>query len=66
MRLARPATVGDQQFAQGIAGVDTKKAETPAQRLGELDASKGFLAQARIAEFRKDQARDEAVLRARD
>lgn len=49
--------------APGIVGGDTKKAEALARRIAALDASEGFLARARIAEFRKDQAQTDAMLR---
>lgn len=50
-------------LAPGIIGGDPKKAETAAQQIAAIDAAEGFLAQARIAQFRKDPAQMEALLR---
>ena len=49
--------------APGILGGDPNKAEGTARQIAAIDASAGFLANARIAEFRKDTARTEAMLR---
>jgi tetratricopeptide (TPR) repeat protein len=48
--------------APGILGGDTKKAEQVAQRIAEIDATEGLLAQARIAEFGRNIGRAEALL----
>jgi len=50
-------------LAPGIVGGDAKKAETVEQQIAALDAAEGFLAKARIAQFRKDRAQTEAMLR---
>jgi hypothetical protein len=50
-------------LAPGILGGDSKKAEQIAQQMVSVDAAEGFRAMARIAEFRKDRARQEAMLR---
>jgi tetratricopeptide (TPR) repeat protein len=50
-------------LAPGLVGGDPAKAETAANPIVAIDAAEGFLAQARIAEFRKDHARMETVLR---
>ena len=50
-------------LAPGILGGDIKKAETAARRIAALDAAEGYLAEARIAEFRNDAPRTEAMLR---
>jgi Tfp pilus assembly protein PilF len=50
-------------LAPGLAGGDPKKAETVAHQTGCIDAVECFLAEARIAEFRKDHARIEDMLR---
>jgi len=50
-------------LARGILGGDIKKAETAARRIAALDAAEGYLAEARIAEFRKDAPQTEATLR---
>ena len=50
-------------LAPGIVGGDTKKAEAIAGRIIGIDEAAGFLAKARIAEFGKDQAGTEAMLR---
>jgi len=50
-------------MAPGILGGETSKAEAVARQIAAIDASAGFLANARIAEFRKDTARTEAMLR---
>jgi tetratricopeptide (TPR) repeat protein len=50
-------------LAPGLLGGEEKTAETAAQQIAAIDAAEGFLAQARIAEFRKDPAQVEALLR---
>jgi tetratricopeptide (TPR) repeat protein len=50
-------------LAPGIAGGDTKKADGVAQKIAAVDRREGFLAEARIAEFRKDRTRTESMLR---
>ena len=49
--------------APGIAGGDLQKAEGVAKHIGELDAAEGFLAQARVAAYRKNSRENEAMLR---
>jgi tetratricopeptide (TPR) repeat protein len=49
-------------MAPGILGGDTNKAEAVARQIAALDAVEGLLAGARIAEFRKDSTRTEALL----
>ena len=49
--------------APGIVGGDIKKAESTAQQVAALDQCEGFLAKARIAEFRKDLGEAEGALR---
>jgi hypothetical protein len=49
--------------APGIVGGDVKKAEAVAQRIAAIDACPGFLAEARIAEWRKDSAEQQRMLR---
>jgi tetratricopeptide (TPR) repeat protein len=49
--------------APGIAGGDVKKAEAVAQQIAGIDSCQGYLAKARIAEFRKDSKEAEAHLR---
>ena len=50
-------------LAPGLVGGDEKKAEATAQQISAIDAAEGFLAQARIGEFRKDQTRTLAMLK---
>jgi len=50
-------------LAPGVVGGDAKKAETVARQIAAIDAAQGFLAKARIAEFHKDRAQTEAMLR---
>ena len=50
-------------LAPGVVGGDGKKAEAVAQRIAAIDACEGFLASARMANFRKDQKETEAMLR---
>ena len=50
-------------LAPGIAGGDTRKAEAIAQRIAAIDECAGFLARARIAEYRNDQSVEGAMLR---
>jgi len=50
-------------LAPGVVGGDTKKAETVARQIAAIDVAEGFLAEARIAEIRKDHAPMEAMLR---
>jgi tetratricopeptide (TPR) repeat protein len=50
-------------LAPGIAGGDAKKADMTAERIGGIDPCEGFLARARIAEFRKDDKQTERMLR---
>jgi tetratricopeptide (TPR) repeat protein len=50
-------------LAPGVVGGDAKKAAPVAERIAAIDAAEGFLAQARIAEFHKDHARTEEMLR---
>jgi len=50
-------------LAPGIAGGDAKKADATAAAIGEIDASEGFRAKARLAEFRKDAGAEERWLR---
>jgi len=50
-------------LAPGIAGGDIRKAEAIASRIAAIDAAQGFLAQARIAEFRKQSGDMESFLR---
>ena len=49
--------------APGIAGGDIAKAAATAQHISELDPAEGFLAKARIASFRRQNADAEALLR---
>ena len=48
--------------APGILGGDAKKAEVEVQQIAAIDRAEGFLAQARIAELRKDYVRAGALL----
>ncbi len=50
-------------LAPFIAGGDAAKATPLALQIGGIEAPRGFLAQARIAEFHKDAAHTEAALR---
>jgi tetratricopeptide (TPR) repeat protein len=50
-------------LAPGIAGGDVHKAEAMAARIAAIDAAQGFLARARIAEFRKQAGAVESLLR---
>jgi tetratricopeptide (TPR) repeat protein len=49
--------------APGIAGGDVKKAAAMADRIAAIDACEGFLAKARVAEYRKDTKEQQAMLR---
>jgi len=49
--------------APGIAGGDMQKASAVADHIAELDATEGLLAKARVAQFRKQTAQTEALLR---
>ena len=49
--------------APGIVGGDVGKAETVARQIAAIDPATGFLATARIAEYRKDHAKMEAMVR---
>jgi len=48
----------------GLNGGDSKKAEALARQIAAVDAAEGFLAEARIAAFHKNDARSESMLRA--
>jgi tetratricopeptide (TPR) repeat protein len=50
-------------LAPGLVGGDRKQAEAMAERIGRIDRGQGFLAQARIAQFYRDPARQESMLR---
>jgi tetratricopeptide (TPR) repeat protein len=50
-------------LAPGLVGGDRKQAEAVAERIGRIDRGQGFLAQARIAQFYHDPARQEFLLR---
>jgi tetratricopeptide (TPR) repeat protein len=50
-------------LAPGLVGGDRKQAEALAERIGRIDRGQGFLAQARIAQFYHDPARQESMLR---
>jgi tetratricopeptide (TPR) repeat protein len=50
-------------LAPGIAGGDSRQAMATAQRIGRIDRAAGFLAQARIADFHKQAAEMESLLR---
>ena len=50
-------------LAPGIAGGDLRKAQATAERIAEIDSPEGFLAQARIAESRKQPAAPGDLLR---
>ncbi len=49
--------------APGIAGGDLQKAIGVAAHIGELDVAEGYLAQARLAAYRKQMGETEAMLR---
>jgi hypothetical protein len=49
-------------LAPGVAGGDRTRAEAVAAQIAALDAAEGFLAQARLAEVRRDRAQMEAML----
>jgi hypothetical protein len=50
-------------LAPGVVGGDAKKAAPAAEQIAAIDAAEGFLAKAQIAEFHKDHARTEEMLR---
>jgi hypothetical protein len=50
-------------LAPGVAGGDKSKARAPAERIAQLDAAEGYLALARLAEFNKETAKEEVLLR---
>ena len=50
-------------LAPGLVGGDRKQADVVAERIGRIDPAQGFLAQARIAQFDHDPARQESMLR---
>jgi tetratricopeptide (TPR) repeat protein len=50
-------------LAPGLVGGDRKQAEAVAERIGRIDRGQGLLAQARIAQFYHDPARQESMLR---
>jgi len=50
-------------LAPGLVGGDRKQAEAVAERIGRIDRGQGFLAQARIAQFYHDTARQQSMLR---
>jgi tetratricopeptide (TPR) repeat protein len=50
-------------LAPGVLGGDVGKAAAMAQQIAVIDEAAGFLASARIAEFRKDRAQTEAMMR---
>jgi Tfp pilus assembly protein PilF len=49
--------------APGIVGGDSRKADAVAAQIATVDPSEGFLAKARLAEYHKDYAQAEAMLR---
>jgi len=49
-------------LAPGLVGGDRKQAEAVAERIGRIDRGQGLLAQARIAQFYHDPARQESML----
>jgi tetratricopeptide (TPR) repeat protein len=59
---AREGLVDFYLEAPGIAGGDKKKARVRADELVQIDAVKGYLAQANIAQHEKDTTRQEAAL----
>lgn len=50
-------------LAPGIAGGDQEKARSTAARIAAIDPGEGFLAEARLAEFRKETGRVEGLLK---
>jgi len=50
-------------LAPGIIGGDKAEARAVAERIGSIDRAEGFSAQARLAEFDKDVAKEETLLR---
>jgi predicted Zn-dependent protease len=50
-------------LAPGLVGGDRKRADAVAERIAHIDAGQGFLAQARLAQFDRDPARQERMLR---
>jgi tetratricopeptide (TPR) repeat protein len=50
-------------LAPGLVGGDRKQAAAAAERIAHIDRGQGFLAQARIAQFDRDPARQESLLR---
>ena len=50
-------------LAPGVVGGDVKKADAMAQQISAISGVEGFLAKARVAEFRKDRWQAEALLR---
>src|SRR5215471_5486294 len=50
-------------LAPGILGGDVKTAVRVSDRIAAIDACEGYLAKARIAEYRKDRGEQEAMLR---
>jgi predicted Zn-dependent protease len=49
-------------LAPALVGGDRKQAEAVAERIGRIDRAQGFVAQARIAQFDRDPARQESML----
>jgi len=50
-------------LAPSVVGGDQRKAGETADRIAQIDAAEGYLAKARIAQFRKEPAPTEAALR---
>jgi hypothetical protein len=50
-------------LAPGIAGGDKTEARAVADRIGRIDPAQGFSAEARLADFEKDSAKSEELLR---
>ncbi len=50
-------------LAPGLVGGDRKQADAVAERIGRIDRAQGLVAQARIAQFEHDLAREESLLR---
>jgi tetratricopeptide (TPR) repeat protein len=50
-------------LAPGLIGGDSKKADAVAQRIAAINPCEGFLAKARIADFRKDAREQQRMLR---
>jgi len=50
-------------LAPGMIGGDKAEARAVAERIGRIDRAEGFSAEARLAEFDKDAAKEEALLR---